>query len=332
MHRDPRLSLTKVIVGVLSLMLLLLSAGTIMLTYRGNAAADQVATQSSTRTRQIASSGYDTATVPMVTNTSLPTPTVTVIPTPTSTASPTPTRAPSPKPTSTPPPKPTSTPPPLPVVTATPLPPATATPVAHATPGATASATPSTGQNGGLSSTPTSSSTGTNTSRDNNGLSTSPNGQGSSLPVLELFGGVLCFIAFLFLLFIGWRQLRKHLMPATLVKLPPSGAPPWSRERADNLSKQVNNNQGFIPPGPAIAGAYRPATSPIIPHQGNSNNGLLPPTLPVTNGPWNANPTNASPVTNGPRNARPTNAPRGENYHYLLEEKLRRYREKGSAS
>ena len=288
MHRDPRLSLPKIIIAVLSLLLLVLSAGTLLVTYRASVMADQPGIQSPTSTRQISSSGHNSITPPIGADGISPSPTLTGIPSltppigtpsPTSTRTPTPkpTRTPSPKPTNTPTPKPTNTPPSSPVATATSPPPPTATPAAHATPGANASATPGSDQSGGQGSTPTNSSTGTNTSVDNNGQGTSPNGQGSSFPFLGLVGGVSGSIIFLFLLFIGWQLLRRHLMPVAPVKFRPSGAPPWSRERPGNpLSGQgmnntwnpVNNNRRFTPPGPAFTNGYSPVTSAIMPHQG----------------------------------------------------------------
>jgi hypothetical protein len=98
-------------------------------------------------------------------------------------------------------------------------------------------------------------------------------------------------------LFIGWRQLRRYLLPAPSVKLPPSGASPWSRERPDmpwqqtdhsrtsggpDMSRQQTatpwqqgrNNSGFTPPVPVVANGYGPQTSVITPAQGTGN-GLL---------------------------------------------------------
>ena len=284
MPRDPRLSLTKIIIGVLALLLLVLSAGTLLVTYRAGAMADQTGIQSSTSTGHAGSSGLNRITPPIGTDTSTPTiiPSLSPTSTPTRTPSPkptsTPTRAPSPKPTSTPLPNPTNTPSSSPVATATSLPSSTTTPGAHATPGANASATPGSDQSGGQGSTPTDSPTSTNTSVDNNGQGTSPNGQGSSFPFLQLFGGIFGSVAFFTLLFIGWQLLRRHLMPVAPVKLPPSGAPPWSRVRPDsplrgqgtnNTWNPMNNNQRFIPPGPAFTNGYGPVTSAIMPHQGS---------------------------------------------------------------
>jgi hypothetical protein len=372
MLRGPGLSLTKVIIGVLALLLLVLSTGTLLVTYRASAMADQPGIQSPMSNRQISSSGHNSITPPIVTDTSLPSPTITLTitpsptntptPTPTNTPTPTPTRTPSPTPTNTPSPKPTNTPSSSPVATATSLPHSTTTPGAHATPGANASASPGSDQSGGQGSTPTDSSTGTNTSVNDNGQGTSPNGQGRSFPFLELFGGVLCSITFLFLLFIGWQQLRRYLMPVAPVKLPPSGAPPWSRERPNNPWKPMNNNQGFPPSGPAVASAYGPATSPITPYPyqgapvaGNfaPSNGNFPPVtdgfpaLPHASDPERAIPFNAAPymvpmnnnngalppappVTNGQWNGSPTNAGPDINDPYLVE-MIREYREKGNA-
>jgi len=36
--------------------------------------------------------------------------------------------------------------------------------------------------------------------------------------------------------FVGWWLLRKRLLPVKKVKLPPSGAGPWSRVRTNNVS------------------------------------------------------------------------------------------------
>jgi len=142
------------------------------------------------------------------------------------------------------------------------------------------------------------SSTDTSNFGSNDGQGSSPDTQDSSLPLFDIFGGVLCTIGFLFLLFMGWRQLRKYLLPEAPVKLPPSGASPWSRERQDSPWQQtdhswsqesigtpwqqtatpwqqMSNNSGFTPPGPAVANGYGPQTSMITPAQGIGNG--LPP-------------------------------------------------------
>jgi hypothetical protein len=124
------------------------------------------------------------------------------------------------------------------------------------------------GQGSGQDSTPTDAPTALSTSLDNNHTDVSQSGQGGAFPLIDVLGGILCTVAFLFLLFIGWRQLRGHLLPAPPVKLPPSGASPWSRERTDTPWRQTNNNQGFPPPNPAVTNGYGPVSSGIMPPSG----------------------------------------------------------------
>jgi hypothetical protein len=266
MHRGSQLSLTKVFVGVLSFILVFLSAGTILVTHNPNAMADQSGLHVAMGTNQSASPGDTPTDTPTATNTPSPTPTDTPTPTPTNTPTPTPT----PRPTHTP--SPTSTPSSSPTATATSSPLPTATTGAHATPGVTATAkatgTVGNGQGSGQDSTPTDAPTAVSTSVDNNHTDASQSGQDSTFPLMTILGGILCTIAFLFLLFIGWRQLRRHLLPAPAVKLPPSGASPWSRERTDIPWGQTNNNQGFPPPDPAVTNGYGSVSSGIMPPSG----------------------------------------------------------------
>lgn len=267
MHR-PRLSLSKIMVGILSLFLLLVSTASIVLvTQQANAMTSTsslhgaqhnffskaaTGTTVSTATDTPSPTPTDTPS-PTPTDTPSPTPTDTPSPTPTDTPSPTPTPTdtPSPTPTDTPTPKPTSTPSssPTPRATGTALPTATASP--HATPGATTPAQPtstvSTGQGGGPVSTPIDTSTVTSTFIANNDNGTPQDAANAASHFMEIVVGILSAGIFLFLLFLGGRQLRKHLLLAQPAKLPPSGALPWSRDRVSSSVfsswEQVNNYQ-----------------------------------------------------------------------------------------
>jgi hypothetical protein len=290
MHRGSQLSLTKVFVGVFSFTLVFLSAGTILVMHNPNAMADLSGMHVVMGTSQAATPGDLPTLSPIVTitpsstptDTPTPTPTNTPTPTPTPTNTPTPTHTPTPRPTHTPSPSPTSTPSSSPTATATSSPLPTATTGAHATPGVTATAkatgTVGNGQGSGQDSTPTDAPTALSTSPDNNHTDAPQSAQDGAFPLIDVLGGILCTVAFLFLLFIGWRQLRGHLLPAPPVKLPPSGAPPWSRERTDTPWRQTNNNQGFPPPDPAVTNGYGPVSSGIMPPSGTQQGFPVPQT------------------------------------------------------
>ena len=267
MHR-PQLSLSRIIVGIFSLLLLLVSITSIVLvTQQANAMTATPSLHDAQHTFF-----HNVATGTTVSNTPTPTPTDTPSPTPTDTPSPTPTDTPSPTPTPTdtptPTPTPTDTPTPTPTTAPSPTPTntpsssptarptapsrPTAPPNGHATPGATVPAQPtstvSTSQgSGGQPSTPTDTSTVTSASSDTSYNDPSQNAQNAASHLMEIVAGILSTVIFLFLLFLGWRQLRKHVLLTQPANLPPSGAAPWRRDRAVSSVfsswDQVNNYQ-----------------------------------------------------------------------------------------
>lgn len=150
---------------------------------------------------------------------------------------PTPTRNPTPTPTP-PPATPTPTPPPA---TPTPTPPtATATPSGQTsqfgkgtmqelsyidcTPAATSTA---------LVASPTAAGTSVSAGPgNNNGTSTPAKSGGNGMSVMMIIVGIVLLL--LLCLGVGWLMFRRMLLPQAEVKLPPSGARPWSRTRAPN--------------------------------------------------------------------------------------------------
>ncbi|HJT59205.1 MAG TPA: hypothetical protein VJ761_22045 [Ktedonobacteraceae bacterium] len=270
--------------GILSLLLLLVSIASIVLvTQQANAMTAHASVNNSGQILpfdNVTGTTVFTATSipsPTSTDTPSPTPTDTPSPTPTDTPTPTPTDTPSPTPTDTPTltpttaPSPTATNPPSSSPTARPTAPAgpTAPANGHVTPGATVPAQPtstvSTSQgSGGQVSTPTDTSTVTSASTDNNYNDPSQNAQTAASHLMEIVAGILCTGMFLFLLFLGWRQLRKHVLLTQPANLPPSGAAPWSRDRAISSVfsswDQVNNYQQVELSNTAIAANQEPIT------------------------------------------------------------------------
>ena len=144
-------------------------------------------------------------------------------PTATSTSSPTPNPTPTQKPTPTPTQPPRKTPTPIPTIP--PVIPPTATATASASPTATSTS---------ITDTPTPAITPTTAapvSTNNSGTSKpTQSGGGGALRVVLIVLGSLLLLAFC--LGVGWLMFRHMLMPPTEVRLPPSGARPWSRTRA----------------------------------------------------------------------------------------------------
>lgn len=155
-----------------------------------------------------------------------PTATATATAPPTPTPSPTTAPTPSPTPTQVPTQPPRKTPTPVPTVP----PPVVATATAMATP--TASPTATSTVSAGSPTPGVTATTGVPVSPGkNNGTSTpTKTGGGGANVMLVVFGTLLL----LFCLGLGWWMFRRMLLPQAEVKLPPSGARPWSRTRAPN--------------------------------------------------------------------------------------------------
>ncbi|HLH61675.1 MAG TPA: hypothetical protein VKV20_08330 [Ktedonobacteraceae bacterium] len=275
MRDVPPPSRTRIALVLLSLLLLLVSiAGLLLLKQQANAKGAYLIRSSSNSVSALSFKNIPGTGTAVPTDTPSSTPTSTTTPTPTDTPTPTPTNtpAPTPTPTNTPAPTPTSTPPPTPTSTPSSSPTTTTTPqataTAHATPKATATtratATVNAGQGSGQSLTPTDISTPPPTSTSDNQNDTPSSVQSPASHLIDIFAGIICTVAFLFLLFLGWWQLRKHLLPPQPAKLPPSGAPPWSRERPLSPWEQAKKSQGATP-GAAIANQYGPVSSSIVP-------------------------------------------------------------------
>ncbi len=247
-----RLTPSRLLVGVLSTTLLLLSLiGTIALVTSTNAnvAGAALAANSVTNHSLFPKDTTTPTTTPSPTSTPSPTPTPTT-PTPTATSTPTPTPTtaitPTPTPTSLPSPTPTSTKAPTPIPTSTPsLSPtrSTNTTLATATPNATVTVTTMPTQSSSQDQTPTTLST------SNTIQSASQDQQNGTFPFIALAIGVPGAIAAIGFFFIGWWLLRKRLLPVKKVKLPPSGANPWSRVRTSNPQLNTNVNAVTLPFG-----------------------------------------------------------------------------------
>lgn len=187
-----------------------------------------------------------------------PTPSPTLSPTP----SPTPTKKPTPTPTTQP--TPTPTPRPTPTATATAAPSPTATlPAPTATPIISPTSVPA-------------------ATRGNPGQRT-PGQSGGDMPVMAVVvaGISLCL---LISLAIGWFIFRRALLPTIEMKLPPSGARPWSRTRVPNPGSQggivnAESGQAMINPATATNNGFAPGTGGF----GASNNYFAPPGGPGTN-------------------------------------------------
>lgn len=222
----------KVLVGMISLILLLLSligAIATLTTPHAIAASAIIDTDSGMKHTSTPT------TTPTLTPTLTSTPTLTA--TPTFTPTPTSTSMPSPTATSMPSPTASST-----MVTTLPTPSISPT---HASSAAIANATR------GATVTPQSlvpGQTATTTSNSTVPQSTPQEQQKNTFPFIALAIGVPGMIATLVFLLIGWWLLRKRLLPNNTVKLPPSGADPWSRVRSNDIWAP-NVNGVFQPDG-----------------------------------------------------------------------------------
>ncbi len=246
-----RLTPSRLLVGVVSIALLLFSligAIAVDTSTHATAARATLATNSVTKHTVVPPGTSTPTTTPSPTSTPSLTPT-TPSPTSTSTPAPTPTAATTPTPTSTSMPSPTptktaSTPPPTSVASSTrALSPTRSSPtaVASATPGATSTITAIATQSSGQGQTPTTSST------SNTIQSASQNQQNADFPFIALAIGVPGTTAAIAVFFIGWWLLRKRLLPVKKVKLPPSGANPWSRVRTSNTPWNMHSNGSTQP-------------------------------------------------------------------------------------
>ncbi len=135
-------------------------------------------------------------------------------------------------------------------------------------------------QSSGQGQTPTTSST------SNTIQSASQDQQNAGFPFIALAIGVPGTTAAIVFFFIGWWLLRKRLLPVKKVKLPPSGADPWSRVRTSDTPWNMNVNGSTQPAGsnnqlsngPAPWGHNSVATTGI-PFNGNiapSNSSVAP--------------------------------------------------------
>lgn len=228
----------KVLVGMISLILLLLSLiGAIAtLTMPHAIAASAIIGPDSGMKHTLSLDDTSTpTTTPTLTSTPSLTATPTIIPTSTLTSMPSPTSTSISSPTA-------ST-----TIVTTP-PPTSLTPSispTHASSAAIANATR------GATATPQSlvpGQTATTTSNSTTPQSTSQEQQKSTFPFIALAIGVPGMIATLVFLLIGWWLLRKRLLPNNTAKLPPSGANPWSRVRPSDRW-DTNVNGAFQPDG-----------------------------------------------------------------------------------
>jgi hypothetical protein len=251
-----RLTPSRLLVGLLSIALLLFSligAIAVDTSTHATAARATLATNSVSK-HTVIPTDTSTPTItpsPSPTSSATPSPTSTSTPTstPTTTATPTPTSTSLPSPTSTSIPSPTPTkiaftPPPTSVASPTPyLSPTRSSPtaVASAMPGATSTIPAIATQSSGQGQTPTTSST------SNTIQSASPNQQNADFPFIALAIGVPGTTAAIAVFFIGWWLLRKRLLPVKKVKLPPSGANPWSRVRTSNTLWNMHSNGSTQP-------------------------------------------------------------------------------------
>lgn len=263
----------RILVGVLSILLLLFSL----------TGAIAIVTGNHTSAARATSASNSAAKYPVI-PTDKPSPSPTITASPTTTPSPTPTSTPTRVTTPTPTPTKTAAiPSPTSVATSTPSPVrSTPTSVATATPVATNTITAVVTQSSDQGQTPT------NTSKSNNIQSASQDQQNPAFPFIALVIGVPIATGAIALFFIGWWLLRKRLLPVKKVKLPPSGAKPWSRVRASNAPLNMYNNGSTQPAGsnnqfsnaPAPWGQNSSAATGI-PYNGNSappmNNGYPTP-------------------------------------------------------
>lgn len=205
---------------------------------------------------------------PQDTTTPTPTPTDTSTPTPTSTPTQTSTPTPTPTPKKNPTPVPTQAPVIPPAATATATATATASPTATAT---TPVASPTAA---------TTATTGVPTSPGNtNGTSTSSKSGGSGMSVVMIIVGIVLLL--LLCLGVGWLMFRRMLLPGAEVKLPPSGARPWSRTRAPSPDGQGGaggmNMEQFNRNAAAAFGAPSNGNMPSPNGFEQFGNGVVPP-------------------------------------------------------
>ncbi|HEU5381010.1 MAG TPA: hypothetical protein VFV38_36770 [Ktedonobacteraceae bacterium] len=166
----------------------------------------------------------------------------------------TPTPGPTPTPKPTPTPEPTPTPKPTPIPSPTPIPTPVPAPTANASPTATvpiSAPTPGT--------TPTSVQA---PAQMNAGQQPPDQGTGKSFFAMAVLG---MFVVLIILagLGSGWLIMRRTFLPLTTVKLPPSGARPWSRIRVPNPDSWGGNillSGAFnrVDPQPTINGVNTP--------------------------------------------------------------------------
>jgi hypothetical protein len=170
-----------------------------------------------------------------------PTPTPSRTSTSTHTPTPTPSRTSTPKPTPTKKitPSPTSTSTSIPSAKSTTSPPPAASTKPTATLGTASTVTAVATQNPSQDQTSTGSST-------SNGIkSTSQDRQNTEFPIIALAIGLPSSTAAILFLLVVWRFLRKRLLPTRKVKLPPSGAKPWSRVRTSDSPQNMSANGNF---------------------------------------------------------------------------------------
>jgi hypothetical protein len=215
----------KVLVGMISLLLLLLSLIGAITTLTGThafAASALISTHSGMKHTLVLNDTSTSTTTPTLTPTSTLTATATITPSPSSTVNPSPTATSMPSPTAAT----TVTTPPSPSISPTRAPSAA---IPNATRGATGTPTTATQQ----SLVP--GQTATTTSNSTTPKSMPQEQQKNTFPFIALTIGVPGITATLLFLLIGWWLLRKRLLPNITMKLPPSGANPWSRVRPNDL-------------------------------------------------------------------------------------------------
>src|SRR6266566_3908588 len=212
---------SRIIVGVLSLTILLFSLySAIAVVNSMHAVAASATTDVNSITKHVQIPNDKPTPTPTLTSTSTPTPSPTSTPTPTPTPSPTSTSTPSAKSTTSPPPTASTKP----------------TAAVNATLGtASTVATQSSSQD----------QTSTGSSTSNNIKSPSQDRQNTELPIIALAIGLPSITAVILFLLVVWRYLRKRLLPTRKVKLPPSGAKPWSRVRTSDAPQNMSTNGNF---------------------------------------------------------------------------------------
>lgn len=153
----------------------------------------------------------------------------------------------------------------------------------------------------------------TTLSTSNTIQSASQDQQNGAFPFIALAIGVPGAMAAIGFFFIGWWLLRKRLLPVKKVKLPPSGANPWSRVRTSNPQWNTNVNSNTLPFGsnhqesnnPAFWGHTSIPPTPYGSSQTYPQNNFAPGSQPSFNGLHQIQNTPVRPAPARPEGNRP---------------------------